>query len=302
MLQILRITFLTLIATVCLCGNAWSAPKKTNNLKPVPALIEANRRNKDLLFNAPKYDRYAKVYYLYYLNDTYSNSEFSQSTEFLAALHKKMHHTGADLILYVDYTEEDAVRVQKYKKYGYVANIPKRCKQLNAKCPIVNIYKKAARDILFKNHISPYGSEYTFSYPQLRAIDAYGNVLAYFMLSDHSVRLMTPNNRSSRVIVKGVQRETEWIVDAIMASHQELVKQAEAQEATQAEPEEQEKVVTKKKKKKKAAKKSKPVKKAKKSKRHRSQEEDEEADEDDYDDDEDEEEEDDDDDWDDWDE
>lgn len=298
--HLLRLMALLLITTFTVGTTVSGTPKKSKKLRPVPALIESNRRHKDVLFNAPKYDRYAKVYYLYYLSDTYSNSGFTQSTEFLAALHKKMHHTGADLILYVDYTEEDAMRVQKYKKYGYVANIPKRCKQLNAKCPIVNVYKKAARDVLFRNHVSPYGSPYSFSYPQLRAIDSYGNVLAYFILSDHSVRQMEPNNRSTRIIVNDVQRQSEWIADAIMASYQELVKQAEAKEATLTEPEEEEEVAVKKKKKKKAAKKSKPTKKTKKSKRRKHQEEEDEDEEDEEEDDEeeDDEEEDGDEDWD----
>lgn len=249
MRHFLRFITLLLLATIVLSGNAWGAPKKNKKLRPVPALIESSRRNKDLLFNSPKYDRYAKVYYLYYLSNVYSNADFTKATEHLAELHKKMHCTGAELIVYVDYTEEDAALYQKNRRYGYMANIPKRCRQLNAKCPFVNVYRKEVRDKLFKEHKSPFGSEYSYSYPHLRAIDADGNALAYFMLSDHSVRMTSPTRRTPQLVVRGVRKESEWIVDTILATHSTLVKQAESLEASRQEQEDDEDADVKKKKK-----------------------------------------------------
>lgn len=236
MSHLLRLFVLLFAVTFAISGNAWSAPKKDNKLSPVPALIESSRRNKDLLFNSPKYDRYAKVFYLYYLSNVYSNEDFTKATEHLAELHKKMHNTGAELIVYVDYTEEDAARYQKNRRYGYAANIPKRCRQLNAKCPIVNVYKKAVQDKLFKRHKSPFGSEYSYSYPHLRAIDAHGNALAYFILSDHAVRMTSPTRKTPQLVVRGVKKESEWIVDAILATHSTLTKQAETMKTTREEP------------------------------------------------------------------
>lgn len=301
MRHFLRFIALLLLATIVLSGNAWGAPKKTKKLRPVPALIESSRRNKDLLFNSPKYDRYAKVYYLYYLSNVYSNTDFTKATEHLADLHKKMHCTGAELIVYVDYTEEDAALYQKNRRFGYMANIPKRCRQLNAKCPFVNVYRREVRDKLFKDHQSPFGSEYSYSYPHLRAIDADGNALAYFMLSDHSVRMTTPTSKTPQLVVRGVRKESEWIVDAILATHSTLVKQAESMEASRQEQEDDEEADVKKKKKaagkKKAAKKKSTGKKFKRPQKWRKHVEEEDED-DEYEDDEDEDDEDEDDYWD----
>lgn len=271
------ITLLTLAAVTIGC-NVWGAPQKNNKLRPIPALIESSRHNKNALFNSPKYDRFAKVYYLYYLNNIFSITEFTKATEYMAALHKKMHHTGAELILYVDYTEEDARRYQRNRRYGYAANIPKRSRQLNAKCPIVNVYNKQIRDTLFKDHVSPYGSPYTYSYPHLRAIDANGNALAYFMYSDHSVRMSEPNGRAYRPILKSVQKESEWIVDTIMATYPDLVRKATEKEAsmTESEEEPEEEDAAPRKSKKKAAKKDKGSKKAKRVSLRKQQKDDEE--------------------------
>lgn len=305
MRKLLHFITLLILAAVTFGCNVWGAPQKNNKLRPVPALIESSRHNKNALFNSPKYDRFAKIYYLYYLNNVYSISEFTKSTDFMADLHKKMHHTGAELILYVNYTEEDARIYQRNRRYGYVANIPKRSRQLNAKCPIVNVYNKQIRDTLFKNHASPFGSTYTYSYPHLRAIDANGNALAYFMYSDHTVRMSVPNSKTSRPILKGVQKESEWIVDTIMATYQDLVRKATEKEASMAEPEDEpnEEDAAPRKSKKKAAKKDKASKKAKRVsiRKRQKDDDDEEDDEEDYDDEEDDEEEDDyfdDDDWD----
>lgn len=221
---------LSISSLFCLFGTAQGAPEKGKKLRPVPALIESNRQKKDVLFNVPQYNSEAKVYYLHYLSNIYSNEEFTRTTGFLAELHRQMQGTGAELILYVNYTKEDATRYQKARKYGTATNIPKRCRQLEAKCPIFNANKPIVVDTLFNNHESPYGASYTFSYPHLRAVDADGKVLAYFMLSGRSVRMILPNNRFSRLVVRNVQRESEWITDAILATHSFLVKQAEADE------------------------------------------------------------------------
>ena len=215
----------------CLGCHAIGKSEKNKKQGVIPALIEKNRQKKDVLLNAPQYNDKAKVYYLHYLSNIYSNADFTRATSYLAGLHQKMQGSGAELILYVNYTREDAARYQKARKFGSATNIPRRCRQLDVKCPIFNADKQNVRDALFRNHKSPYGAAYTFAYPHLRAIDANGKVLAYFMLSGRSVRMMQPHTRFSRLVVRDVQNETEWITDAILATHSFLIKEAEAARA-----------------------------------------------------------------------
>lgn len=218
------------VSGLCLGSPAAGKQDDARKMSAVPALIEKNRQKKDVLLNAPQYNPEAKVYYLHYLSNIYSNADFNRATSFLAGLHQQMQGTGAELILYVNYTREDAARYQKARRYGSATNIPKRCRQLEAKCPIFNADKPCVVDTLFHNHKSPYGAPYTFSYPHLRAVDADGKVLAYFMLSGRSVRMILPDNRFSRLVVRNVRNEAEWITDAILATHSFLVKKAEATE------------------------------------------------------------------------
>lgn len=235
----LRLCTLLTLAVLTLGGKASSAPQSADKLQPVPALIEANRNNKDLLFNAPVYNNKAKVYYLYYLNNIYTHSNFTQATDFLAELHQKMQPTGAELILCINYTAEDAAQYAKSRRVSGTINIPRRCRQLNAKCPIVNTDKKSVRDTLFNNHRSPYGTPYTHSYPLLRAIDARGKALAYFMLCGKTVRMLQPHSRLPRLVVRNVQHESGWVADTILATHSFLLREAEAAEADPSEPEDE---------------------------------------------------------------
>lgn len=257
----LRLCTLLTIALLTLGGQATSAPKATNKQQPVPALIEANRNNKALLFNAPVYNNKAKVYYLYLLNNIYTSANFTQATDFLAELHNKMQPTGAELILCVNYTAKDAAQYAKSKRLGGAINIPRRCAQLAAKCPIVNTDKASVRDTLFKNHISPYGSPYTHSYPILRAIDPRGKALAYFMLCGKSVRMLLPDSRFSKLVVRNVQRESEWVADTILATHSYLLRIAEEAETEQPGPEDDEQATARTSIKKKGGRKSSPGKK-----------------------------------------
>lgn len=223
-------TFVLLSASlVCLSSQATGEADEKQKPQAVPALIEQNRQKKDVLLNAPQYDSKAKIYYLHYLSNIYSNADFTRATSYLAGLHQQMQGTGAELILYVNYTREDAARYQKSKRYGTATNIPRRCRQLDVKCPIFNADKQSVRDTLFRNHQSPYGESYTFAYPHLRAIDADGKVLAYFMLSGRSVRMLQPHTRFPRLVIRNVRSETEWITEAILATHSYLLREAETE-------------------------------------------------------------------------
>ncbi len=226
--RIFRTLALLSVFVISLSSQTMGAPNENKGLGTVPAFIEKNRLNKDVLLNEPQYDNTAKVYYLHYLNNIYSNENFNRATGYLAGLHNQMKGTGAELILYVNYTREDAARYQKARRFGSATNIPRRCRKLNVKCPIFNADKLSVRDVLFRNHQSPYGEPYTFAYPHLRAIDADGKVLAYFMLSGRSVRMIQPHTRFPRLVVRNVQCESEWITEAIQATQTFLIKQAEA--------------------------------------------------------------------------
>lgn len=227
--RIFRTLALLSVFVISLSSHTIGAPAASRELQKVPAFIEKNRQKKGVMLNEPQYDSTAKVYYLHYLNNIYSNEGFNRATGFLAGLHNQMKGTGAELILYVNYTREDAARYQKSRRFGSATNIPGRCRRLNVKCPIFNADKQSVRDALFHNHQSPYGEPYTFAYPHLRAIDADGKVLAYFMLSGRSVRMIQPHTRFSRVVVRNVQNEAEWITDAIQSTQSFLIKLAESE-------------------------------------------------------------------------
>lgn len=226
--RIFRTLALLSASVISLSSHTIGAPAASRTLQKIPAFIEKNRHKKDVMLNEPQCDSAAKVYYLHYLNNIFSNEDFNRSTGYLAGLHNQMKGTGAELILYVNYTREDAARYQKARRFGSATNIPGRCRRLNVKCPIFNADKQSVRNALFRNHQSPYGETYTFAYPHLRAIDADGKVLAYFMMSGRSVRMIQPHSRFSRVVVRNVQNETEWISDAIQATHSFLIKAAES--------------------------------------------------------------------------
>lgn len=226
MLSTFRFLILFLICLFTLQLNPATGATKQSNLPHVPASIEALRRHKDHIFNVGKYDKTAKVYYVYYISSTYSKEAFRKETEFLGLAHKKIFHKGAEIIMHLNYSDEDEKRYQKYKKskYSSVEDVRKLARQCTLKCPILNSYKRKVRRALSNSSNSEYAST------SFRAIDAEGNILAYFSHINDSI-VMYDKNHDNRQVLKCPDFESsEWEAAAILASYERLVNSEKAKE------------------------------------------------------------------------
>ena len=125
MKNFLHILFL-LLGFLMMVPTAEAAPtdKKDQIRRKIPAFLEAVRKQKNHLLNVAKYDKNALVYYVYHIDLSYGSSAFDKesfkdNTEFLSAAYKKIYHKGAELIMHLNYSDEDAARFERYKKSRY---------------------------------------------------------------------------------------------------------------------------------------------------------------------------------------
>ena len=204
--QILLLLILALLQS----SIALAAPHK-ETAGSVASFIEANRRNREVVLNNPKFDKYAKVFYVYRCHSAYSMRNLKKYTESLAPTQRKIFNKGADLIILldIDYDRKEA-KDQYFDAY-------KGAKQLSIKSPILNEDNKKVRAEIHKDAACRYS--------ELKAIDANGVVLATFSYYDDEIVQRDPKTRKRKVLIEGKFEYNEWPSEAILRSYKELIAQ-----------------------------------------------------------------------------
>ena len=230
MKHIFRILFL-LLGLLMMLPAVDAAPTKDQPRRKIPTFIESFRKQKNHLLNVGKYDKNALVYYVYHIDLSYGSSAFNKesfkdNTEFLSNAYKKIYHKGAELVMHLSYSDEDAARFERYKKSRYydVVDIPRLAKQCSLKCPIVNSYKRKVRQAFFQDTTSEYSCE------RFRALDSNGNVLAYFSRMNDSIIMYDEEFNTRKVLKSGGFESDGWEAAAIVASYEELVSRMQRRE------------------------------------------------------------------------
>ena len=230
MKNIFRILFL-LQGLLMMVPAVDAAPTKDQPRRKIPTFIESFRKQKNHLLNVGKYDKNALVYYVYHIDLSFGSSAFNKesfkdNTEFLSNAYKKIYHKGAELVMHLSYSDEDAARFERYKKSRYydVVDIPRLAKQCSLKCPIVNSYKRKVRQAFFQDTTSEYSCE------RFRALDSNGNVLAYFSRMNDSIIMYDEEFNTRKVLKSGGFESDGWEAAAIVASYEELVSRMQRRE------------------------------------------------------------------------
>ena len=230
MKHIFHILFL-LLGLLMMVPAVDAAPTKDQPRRKIPTFIESFRKQKNHLLNVGKYDKNALVYYVYHIDLSYGSSAFNKesfkdNTEFLSNAYKKIYHKGAELVMHLSYSDEDAARFERYKKSRYydVVDIPRLAKQCSLKCPIVNSYKRKVRQAFFQDTTSEYSCE------RFRALDSNGNVLAYFSRMNDSIIMYDEEFNTRKVLKSGGFESDGWEAAAIVASYEELVSRMQRRE------------------------------------------------------------------------
>ena len=230
MKHIFRILFL-LLGLLMMVPAVDAAPTKDQPRRKIPTFIESFRKQKNHLLNVGKYDKNALVYYVYHIDLSFGSSAFNKesfkdNTEFLSNAYKKIYHKGAELVMHLSYSDEDAARFERYKKSRYydVVDIPRLAKQCSLKCPIVNSYKRKVRQAFFQDTTSEYSCE------RFRALDSNGNVLAYFSRMNDSIIMYDEEFNTRKVLKSGGFESDGWEAAAIVASYEELVSRMQRRE------------------------------------------------------------------------
>ena len=230
MKSFLHLLCLLLTSSILLPMEAYAAKYKRTDLRELPAFIEANKRKRDVIFNSPKYDKNAKVFYIYHVSRSYSSKYFEKDTDFLAEAYKKIFRKGAELIIHVEYSDEDAERTERYKKMKYydATDIPKLARQSSLKCPFLNSHKMAVRQILFQTKRNK--SAISYSNSELRAANPDGEPIAFFSQVGDSI-VMTDGDRNNRkILIQGGFSSATWQADVILASYKQLIALVEKEE------------------------------------------------------------------------
>lgn len=230
-----RITSFIFLLASCLLlpltANA-SIFKRERPPRQLPTQIEAMRGQQNYLLNTAKFDADAWVYYVYQIDlpagtSTFSRYQFNKNTEFLAPAHNAIQGKGAELIMHLHYDKETAARYARYKRSGnnsHLVDIPALARECSLKCPIVNTDSHTARRALFSynqgNHINE----------RFCALDAHGNVLAYFSRINNSIIMYNLPLKSRKTLKSSGFKPDEWEATAIMESYEELVKLAQRRE------------------------------------------------------------------------
>lgn len=184
----------------------------------VAGLIEAGRRGKGYVINTPKYDRKAKVFFLYFLGYNVKD-RLDEVTHPLIPTYKEIERSGAELILYLDFPPEQndnagKSRIKKGKKRDDAGSG-------SLKCPIVNIYHAKAREVLFQKDAR--GKEYSYGTYELRAVNAAGKPLAYFKCEHGSIVMLDAQTGDRKEIGTGSYTGSDWVGPAILSAYRELI-------------------------------------------------------------------------------
>ncbi len=230
-----RITSFIFLLASCLLlpltANA-SIFKRERPPRQLPTQIESMRGQQNYLLNAAKFDAEAWVYYVYQIDlpagaSTFSRYQFNKNTEFLAPAHNAIQGKGAELIMHLHYDKELAARYTRYKHSGnhsHLVDIPTLARECSLKCPIVNTDSHLARRTLFSYTPGNYINE------RFCALDAHGNVLAYFSRINNSIIMYNLPLKSRKVLRSSGFTPDEWEATAITDSYEELVKLAQRRE------------------------------------------------------------------------
>lgn len=219
--KICRTLFILLVFIALILPNTYAQAKAQGSLKAIPAFLEANARNRDIIFNTANYNRNAKVYYLYSASDYYLN----ERTKFLTNISRLIFKKGADLIIHVDFSDSDKSKVESY---GKSYDIPKAARSCSVKCPIVNSYKAVTKRALFKDQA---GARLSYAPSGLRAVDADGIPLAYFYEDDDIIFMRDAKTRKDTILMKGEIDPKTWKAKAIELSYKQLVEKVTQRDA-----------------------------------------------------------------------
>ena len=184
--------------------------------------IKANRNDAGVVVNSPKYDQKAKVFFLFYLGyNAHQGDKMDSNSKPLVPVCKKLTGSGAELVMYLDFPPEqkDAAAAGKKGKARRGASAERRT--LAVKCPVVNIFHKEARDVLFKKDAR--GKEQSYGTYELRATDANGVPLGYFSYENGEMVMRDAETGEKKTIGKGSYTGNAWVGPAILASYEELV-------------------------------------------------------------------------------
>lgn len=207
-----RTLSLLLAFFVLILPYAHAQKKAQGSLKAIPAFLEANARDRDVIFNTANYNRNAKVFYLYYASDYYLN----ERTKFLTNISRLIFKKGADLIIYVDFSDSDKSNAERY---GKSYDTPKAARSCSVKCPIVNSYKKVTKRALFKDKD---GNHMSYTPSGLRAVDADGIPLAYFYEDDDIIIMRDAKTGKNTTLLEGKIAPKTWQAKAIELSYKQL--------------------------------------------------------------------------------
>ena len=215
---------LTLGSFILPTAHAQASAKAS--LKAIPAFLEANARNREVIFNTANYNRNAKVYYLYHASDY----KLNERTKFLTNISRFIFKKEADLIIHVEFSESDKSNAERY---GKSYDTPRAARSCNVKCPIVNSYKSVTKRALFKDSD---GDTMTYTPSGLRAVDADGMPLAYFYKDDDVIFMRDPKTRKQTILLKGKIDTKTWEAKAIELSYKQLVDKVTQRDAQAAPP------------------------------------------------------------------
>lgn len=216
-----RTFFIQLAFIALIIPNAHAQAKAQGPLKSIPAFLEANARNRDVIFNTANYNRNAKVYYLFHASEYYLN----ERTKFLTNISRLIFKKGADLIIHVEFSDSDKSNAERY---GKSYDTPKAARSCNVKCPIVNSYKNVTKRALFKDND---GDRMSYAPSGLRAVDADGIPLAYFYEDDDVIVMRDAKTRKETILLKGKIDPKTWQAKAIELSYKQLVEKVTQRDA-----------------------------------------------------------------------
>lgn len=265
MFRFFRFICLTLLSCLLIAAQAASASSEGSLTRQLAAM----KYSKDLILNSAELTKNPLVYYVYHINlpsgvRTFNHVVFRERTEFFEEVCNTIRPKGAELILHLEYTAADAERLARYKQgghYDYLADLPSLAGRSKLKCPIVNASQFTVRRALFPNRSHEQGTD------RFRALDADGQVLAYFSRINNTIYMYDRNMKNRVALTSSIPAGTAWEVTAIMTSYNKLLQKvrnrelinrhkANVERAEQSKREESRKKKAEKSKKKKAAKKS----------------------------------------------
>ena len=211
------------LAGLCFGQASQSTPAAKCTL---PDLIGKYRTDKNSVFNTPKVNPAARVFFIYSPKHLHDEADFKKEINFLIPIHKEISKAGAEIII------EEGKDEKYLKKHG--PKFRRLCRSSKLKCPFVNSLNKEIKDTIYQSR----GGYPSFSYPNLRATDACGMAIAYFVtgyLKSTGNKIITMKKcygkGESRVICTAPDNDAEWISACILETYKELLAEQVLREA-----------------------------------------------------------------------